>query len=188
MAETPAKPHGGLPSHPRARGGARAGRAWLRSDSISPKAILASIAADPDAPAAARVAACRTRWSLTGPSDQANNAFDERALQLMASRSHEHGRQRRRRHTRTLRNVPLHKGQSLTRLRQVHGHIDAAHALSDVIQLSKSWGSPAFLRLKHDCTPLRTVEALDCDGTRGQAPGADDVTVDEVACVGCWAA
>ena len=44
-------------------------------DLISPKRILASIAADADAPAAARVAACRTLLGLTGPSDQANGAL-----------------------------------------------------------------------------------------------------------------
>ena len=42
------------------------------------------------------------------------------------------------------RNVPLHKGQSLTRLRQVTADIDAAHALSDIIQLSEIPAQSAF--------------------------------------------
>ena len=57
-------------------------------ETTSPLRILAAIAADADAPAAARVAVCRVLLGLTDLSEQANGLLTERALRIMAVRSH----------------------------------------------------------------------------------------------------
>jgi hypothetical protein len=59
---------------------------------IDPKRILASIAADADAPAGARVAACRTLLNLDPADDSAAAASDvaARAIRLMAARKAAH--------------------------------------------------------------------------------------------------
>ena len=68
------------------------------------------------------------------------------------------------------RNVPLHKGQSLARLRQVTADIDAAHALTGINELCK------FLRSARERprqgTSQREGQGRHFDGPRAAPPAS----------------
>ena len=78
------------------------------------------------------------------------------------------------------RNVPLHKGQSLARLRQVTADIDAAHALTSVNELYKFLRSPRNAPEARLYAAARALALFDL-AREGRRARPNDVTRDQIS-------